>query len=182
MNIQILSTSIREGRKSHRVALYIQNWIKENTSHETSIIDLKELNFPLFDERYMFQDNPSEKVTQFSHDIKEADALFIVTPEYNGSFPASLKNVIDLLFEEWQNKPISLALVSSGIFAGMQVTKDLVFAMYRIGAYVTKSRLHVGQVEENFSEEGEALGNQEIYEKSMELCIAQLENFASLNK
>ncbi|MGI9527119.1 MAG: NADPH-dependent FMN reductase [Weeksellaceae bacterium] len=182
MNIQILSTSIREGRKSHRVALYIQNWIKENTSHETSIIDLKELNFPLFDERYKFLENPDEKVTQFRNEMNDADALFIVTPEYNGSFPASLKNVIDLLFEEWQNKPISLAPVSGGLFAGMQVTKDLVFALYRIGAYITKSRLHVGQVAENFNEKGHAVGDQEIYEKSMKLCIAQLEKFASLNK
>ncbi|MXV38411.1 FMN reductase [Flavobacteriaceae bacterium Ap0902] len=182
MNIQIISSSIREERKSHWVALFIQQWIRENTSHEASILDLRELNFPLFEERYKIQDNPSEQVTQFRNDVNDAEAIFMVVPEYNGSFPASLKNVIDLLFEEWQNKPVSLAPVSGGIFAGMQVTKDLVFTMYRIGAFVTKSRLHVGQVGQHFNEQGEVIGNHEIYDKSMQLCIRQLEKFASLNR
>ena len=64
--------------------------------------DLKEYDFPLFDERLQFQESPSQKMLDFSEKIKAADGVLVVTPEYNGGYPASLKNVIDLLHPEWK--------------------------------------------------------------------------------
>lgn len=179
MNIKIISASVRKGRNSHHVAMFVENWIKENTKHDVKLLDLKELNFPLFEERYSFLENPEPKIVQFAEDIDSADAIFIVTPEYNGSLPASLKNVIDLLYKEWVKKPISLALVSAGGFAGTQVAKDLEFILYKIGAHVTNSRLHVGNVANTFNEKGKPTDDKkEFYEKAMAKTIAELESFA----
>ena len=47
---------------------------------------------------------PSEQVLDYAERFRKADGVIIVTPEYNGSFPASLKNVIDLLTEDWKGK------------------------------------------------------------------------------
>lgn len=183
MNIKIISASIRNGRKSHRVAMFVEKWLKENTEHEVKLLDLKKLNFPLFEERLSFLENPEPKIVQFGKDIESADAVFIVTPEYNGSLPASLKNVIDLLYKEWMKKPISLALVSGGIFAGTQVAKDLEFTLYKIGAHITNSRLHVGTIGETFNENGEpAEDKKEFYEKAMAKTLNELESFIAFDK
>lgn len=50
--ISILSPSIRQGRNSHMVALYFRNYIEENKIAKAQVIDLKEYNFPLFEERH----------------------------------------------------------------------------------------------------------------------------------
>ena len=48
-HISIISSSVREGRESHNVALYFQNYLIENKLATTEIIDLKEYNFPIFE-------------------------------------------------------------------------------------------------------------------------------------
>lgn len=100
--IAILSSSVRTGRLSHRVALYLQHYLTANELAETEILDLKAYDFPLFEERFAFLPNPSGKVIDFTERLVAADALIIVTPVYNASFPAALKNVIDLYLQEWR--------------------------------------------------------------------------------
>ncbi len=93
-HIAIISSSVRRERKSHRVALYFQKYLQENNHSTSEILDLKEYNFPVFEDTIKTLEHPSEKVLDFVHKINAADGIIIVTPEYNGSFPASLKNVI----------------------------------------------------------------------------------------
>lgn len=47
-NISILSASVRNGRSSHRVALYFKNYLEENGLAKVKIIDLKTYDFPIF--------------------------------------------------------------------------------------------------------------------------------------
>jgi NAD(P)H-dependent FMN reductase len=103
-HISIISSSVRKGRKSHNVALYFQKYLKTNKLATAEILDLKQYNFPVFDERLKNQKSPSLEALEFKNKIIASDAIIIVSPEYNGSIPASLKNVVDLLFEEWQKK------------------------------------------------------------------------------
>lgn len=166
MKIKIISASVRDGRESHNVALYIENWINQNTKADVQIIDLKKQNFPLFEERLSFMKEKPEAAVKFSQDIDEADAVIIVSPEYNGGYPASIKNAIDLLYNEWQQKPVGLALVSSGDMAGAQVTQQLQFILYKIGAYVAKARFHAGNVSSEFDDKGVAK-NAEFYDRNM---------------
>ena len=95
-HIAIISSSVRSERKSHRVALYFQNYLKANNLATTEILDLKEYNFPIFEYTIKTLKDPSDKVLDFTNKVKSANGIIIVTPEYNGGFPASLKNVIDL--------------------------------------------------------------------------------------
>lgn len=164
MKVQIISSSIRNGRASHNVALFLQNWINQNTDAEAHIIDLKERDYPLFDERLSFQEEKHAGAQQFSEEINEAAAVIMIAPEYNGSFPASLKNVIDLLYAEWQKKPVVLAPISVGDMAGAQVAMQLEFVMYKIGARVTKARFHVANVSKNFNTDG-TCNNTEFFSK-----------------
>lgn len=154
-HIAIISASIRIDRKSHRVALFFKKFLEENKLSTAEILDLKEYNFPLFDERLSKQTNPLPAVVSFSEKVKAASAVIIVTPEYNGGYPASLKNVVDLLYNEWRRKPIAIAAASDGQFGGTQVITSLQFSLWKIGALTVPARFHASSVQDTYSEQGE---------------------------
>jgi NAD(P)H-dependent FMN reductase len=156
-HIRILSSSIRPDRKSHRVALYFQQYLEENDLATTEILDLKEYNFPLFEGTLETLQNPPENVLDFANKIQTADGIIIVSPEYNGGIPASLKNVIDLLYDEWHGKPISISTVSSGIFGGSQLLISLQFTLWKIGVWTVTSMFPVPKVATTFDEKGGAI-------------------------
>lgn len=157
MKIVILSASVRTGRKSHRVALYFNNYIATHQLASTEILDLKNYQFPLFNERLQYTKDPSPEVLDFAEKIKQADGVIIVTPEYNGGYPAALKNVTDLLYAEWKRKPLALVTVSDGPFGATQVMTSLLFTLWKIGAWVVPSMFPVPNVSESYDEEGNPL-------------------------
>ena len=154
-HIAIISSSVRTGRKSHRVALYFQQFMLENKLATSEILDLKEYNFPLFSERLRLQTDPAPEVLDFAERIKKADGVLIVTPEYNGGYPSSIKNVVDLLYDEWHHKPISISTVSDGIFGGTQVITSLQWSLWKIRAWVVTAMFPVPKVQDAFSEDGQ---------------------------
>ena len=156
MLIRIISSSIRKGRNSHRVALFFQQFINDDGRATAEIIELQHYNFPIFEERLQYLDNAPADVRQFAEQVRSADGILIVTPEYNGGYPASLKNAIDLLYPEWKRKPIALATVSDGPFAGTQVMTSLLFSLWKIGALMVPAMYAVPKVTEAYDENGNA--------------------------
>lgn len=152
--IEIISSSIRTGRESHKLALYFQQYINEHQIATAKMLDLYEFQFPLFEERLSEQKNPIPKAIEFAERIKSADGVLIVTPEYNGGYPASLKNVIDLLYKEWQRKPIALATGSSGPFGASQVLTALQFSLWKIKAWVVPATFQAPFVDKAFDKDG----------------------------
>jgi NAD(P)H-dependent FMN reductase len=153
-HIAIISASVRSGRNSHRVALFFKKYIEENNLATVEILDLAHYRFPLFEERLKHQPEPSEAVMDFAARINKAEGVLIVTPEYNGGYPGSLKNVVDLLYEEWYRKPIAIATVSDGIFGGTQVITSLQFSLWKIRAWVVPAMFPVPKAQETFDEAG----------------------------
>jgi len=153
-HIAIISSSVRKGRNSHRTALYFRNFIETANLASVEILDLKEYNFPLFEERLRLFENPTAGMLDFSAKVKAADGIIIVTPEYNGGYPASLKNVVDLLYEEWRRKPIAITTNSDGSFGGTQVITSLQFSLWKIGAWTVPAMFPVPKIQETFDENG----------------------------
>lgn len=153
-HILIISSSVREGRNSHRVALYLQRFIEENNYATAEIADLNEYKFPLFNERLRFQKNPSEKTLEFAGRVKNADGVIIVTPEYNGGYPASLKNIVDLLYDEWYRKPVAISTVSDGVFGGTQVITSLQFTLWKIRAWTVPAMFPNPNVDKTYNMDG----------------------------
>lgn len=172
-HIAIISSSVRRERKSHRVAMYFKSYLEENNLSTSQIVDLKEYNFPIFEDTIKTFQNPSEKVLDFASKIKLADGIIIVTPEYNGGFPPSLKNVIDLLYDEWQGKPICISTVSSGIFGGSQGLVSLQFILWEIGAWTVTNMFPVPNVSKSFDEKGNAV-DKAATDKLAKVFLAEL--------
>lgn len=164
--IVILSSSVRNDRKSHRVALFLQDFISNRKIADPEIADLMDYNFPIFSERLKYLDNPSEKLLDFAQKITTADGVIIVTPEYNGSFPAALKNVIDVLYDEWYRKPISIAAISSGPLAASQVVMQLAPIFWKIKATMVPLAFHVPFIDKAFDEDGKPLERENIEKRS----------------
>jgi NAD(P)H-dependent FMN reductase len=155
--ISIISSSVRIGRKSDRVAHYFQKFLTENNIAHAEILDLAKYEFPIFTARLSEQKNPAKNVLEFAEKITASHGIIIVTPEYNGGYPASLKNVIDLLYDEWHRKPIAIVTVSGGIFGGTQVITSLQFTLWKIRANTVTAMFPVRNVQESFDEKGNAI-------------------------
>jgi NAD(P)H-dependent FMN reductase len=155
-SIVIISSSIRTHRESHRAALFFKKFITENNLASAEIIDLLELDFPLFHERLSHQTNPLPSALEFARKIKQADGVIIVTPEYNGGYPASLKNATDLLYNKWYKKPVGIVTVSDGVFGGTQVLTALQFSLWKMWAWTIPAMFPVPKVKETFHEDGTA--------------------------
>jgi len=126
MKITILTGSNRPGRFNIQPAQWITNIAKKNTSIEVNLVDLQELNLPFLDEAMPASLNKyaHEHTKAWSKIIGESDGFVFVTPEYNHSYSAILKNAIDYLALEWNYKPV--AFVSYGaLVAGARAVEHL---------------------------------------------------------
>ena len=175
--IAIISSSIRIGRQSHKVATYFYNYITEHKLAYAEILDLKEFNFPVMEERLKYLSNPSQQVLTFSEKIKNADAVIVVSPEYNGGYPASLKNAIDIIYNEWYHKPIGIATVSSGNFGGVNAMALLQTIFLKIKAVPVSATFQAPNVQSNYDDNGNAI-NKEATDKRAAIFLKELLWFA----
>jgi NAD(P)H-dependent FMN reductase len=153
-NICIISSSVRKGRQSHKAALYIKTLLKEKFRVDGEILDLLKYNFPLFEERLKFLETPSPETISFAEKVRNADGVILVVPEYNGGYPASVKNILDLLTDEWKRKPVAFVVVSNGSFAGSQVIISLQFSLWKIMALTVSPAMRIPNIETTLDENG----------------------------
>jgi NAD(P)H-dependent FMN reductase len=172
-HIAIISSSVRTGRKSHRVALFFKNYLTDNDLATTEILDLNAYQFPLFEERLRLQKKPSATLLAYASKIKAADGVILVTPEYNGGYPASIKNAVDVLYDEWRRKPIAISTVSDGVFGGTQVITSLQWTLWKIKSWTVPAMFPVPKVQDAFDENG-IPSDKEATEKRAKVFVDEL--------
>ncbi len=180
-HISIISSSVRNGRASHRVALFFQKYLTEHKLATVEILDLKVYNFPIFEDTFKAMEKPSARVAEFAEKIKKSDGILIVTPEYNGGMPASLKNAIDLLYEDWKRKPIAISTVSAGPFGGSQALVSLQFSLWKIGAWTVTNMFPVANVQKAYDETGVAT-DKALSDKMAASFLKELLDSIEMNK
>ena len=123
--IAIIAGSTRPGRYSRRVADWVHAQAAQRDDAEYELVDLADHPLPLLDEPI------PASAGQYQHDHTRAwsaviggyDGFVFVTPEYNHGVPAVLKNAIDYLYAEWNNK--AAAFVSYGVAGGARAVEHL---------------------------------------------------------
>jgi NAD(P)H-dependent FMN reductase len=127
MKVQIIIGSTRPGRVSDKVAKWVANGTKEVPDVSAELVDLADYQLPYLDEPISPQFNPEREpnaeAKKFLAKISEADAYILVTPEYNRSYSAVLKNAIDYIDFQFAKKPV--ALVAHGSTGGAQAIAHL---------------------------------------------------------
>ena len=158
MHITILSGSTRINRQSHRVALALEKWIKENNEHTVEILDLAEYQFPVLEEVLHRHPNPPDGLEDFANRVRNSDAHIFVSPEYNGTYTSALKNAVDYLKErEFARKTIGIASVSTGMLGGIRAALSMQQLVLGVGGYPIPQMLTVPQVTKNIDEAGNVL-------------------------
>ena len=153
-NIPIILGSTRRDRKSSRVATFITNKLHATGRVEPQLIDLAELNLPIMEERLRMRKDPPPGLTGFADAVRNADALVVVTPEYNNGYPGVLKNALDYLLPEYKRKPVGIVTVSSGDFGGVNALAQLRHIFLHMGAIPVPARLPIQRVQDSFGEDG----------------------------
>jgi chromate reductase len=104
-------------------------------------------------------------VDAFRELVREADAVFFATPEYNSSVPGALKNALDwasrpLATNAFRNKPVAVIGSSAGAFGGVWAAAELRKVLGAMGARVTEAELAVGHAHDKFDENGRLVDNE----------------------
>ena len=123
--IGIILGSTRRGRKSEAVANWVLAAASQRDDAEFELVDLRDFALPFFDEEISPAWAPSENpaVQAWSEKIASLDGFVFVTPEYNHSTSAVLKNAIDYIYSEWNNK--AAAFVGYGGVGGARAVEHL---------------------------------------------------------
>jgi NAD(P)H-dependent FMN reductase len=122
LNLPVILGSIRKGRRSHAAARLVVERIAE-AGHRTQLVDLRELNLPMFDEEETSESHAA--VAAFRQIIAESDAQVWLTPEYNHGYTAAVKNALDYLHGEIRRKPAVVCGLSSGLVGGARAVEQL---------------------------------------------------------
>lgn len=119
--LQIITASVREGRKGKYVADWFLEQARAHGGFEVEPIDLKDVDLPMFDEprHPRLQDYEHEHTRRWSQTIARADAFVFVSPEYDHGPPSSLVNALQYLVREWAYKPLGL-VTYGGVSAGLR--------------------------------------------------------------
>lgn len=153
-HIPVILGSTRRGRRSSRAAYFIANRMKQTHRIEAEILDLLEYDFPMIEERLRFRDDPPSGTLEFSRKLSAADALVIVSPEYNNSYPGVLKNCLDYFKPEYRRKPVGIVTVSAAEFGGVNCLAHLRLVTLAAGAFPIPASLPIPKIEERLAEDG----------------------------
>lgn len=129
IKVGIIVGSTRPGRKADAVAQWVYGIAKQRSDAAFEIVDIRDFNLPLLDEptppsmgKYA---QPHTKA--WAAKIGGFDAFVFVTPEYNHGTSGALKNAIDFLYAEWNNK--AAAFVGYGSAGGVRAVESLRLVM-----------------------------------------------------
>ncbi|MFP3989052.1 NAD(P)H-dependent oxidoreductase [Streptomyces sp. E11-3] len=110
LQVAVIVGSTREGRVGDGVAHWFTERAAKRGDLDVELIDL--VDYTDFPARYPH--TATTAMARFTHRVDRAEAFVIVTPEYNRSFPASLKQAIDYAYDEWHAKPVGFVSYGHG--------------------------------------------------------------------
>jgi NAD(P)H-dependent FMN reductase len=155
-NVAIIVGSVRQERVGRSIAEWVmQEAGKYEGSLSFSLVDLKEVNLPFMDEPVpprMSSEYVHEHTRQWSAMMRAADALILVTPEYNHGYSPALKNAIDYLYEEWQGKPV--AFVGYGGAGATNAIAQLRDVLDTVGMNALSYQVTIGRIWEALDDAG----------------------------
>ncbi|HEY4160965.1 MAG TPA: NAD(P)H-dependent oxidoreductase [Candidatus Saccharimonadales bacterium] len=177
ITVAVLAGTTRVQRESIKAARYIADFAAKLPNVEVIFVDPKDFNFP------GDGNDPEGKDPRYSEIVARADAFFIVTPEYNHSFPGSLKRMLDSELQLYNHKPVAFAGASNGNWGGVRAVEALLTAIRETGLVSLSWDVYFPYVQNIFAGDGSIKDEyRERYEKSLGRLFDELLLFARLFK
>ncbi|GHF64523.1 putative reductase [Streptomyces mashuensis] len=153
LKLAVVLASVREGRFGPTVANWFVKQAQVRDDFEVDLIDLADHELP-----YVLSQQPSAEVAEalakVTPRLEQADAFVVVTPEYNHSFPASLKSLIDWHYTQWQAKPVGFVSYG-GLSGGLRSAEQLRPIFAELHAVTVRDAVSFHVAWEQFDANGE---------------------------
>ena len=146
--IPVILGTPRQGRLSEHVAKFMLAQIVKYDEVESEIIDVRTLS--------LTTSGAGEDIKDpvFSEKVQRADAIVIVSPEYNHGYPGLLKHALDTNLKEYIHKAVGICGVSAGPFGGTRVIENLLPVMRELGLVTIFWDVNFSSVQNAFDSEG----------------------------
>lgn len=152
MNIEIVSGSPRKESISYKEALFLKNLLQQKTTHLVNLIDVRDWPLsPMQQVVYSSVDNTPEELKPLAERMLIANAFIIVTPEYNGSYTAAIKNLFDY-FPKQMHKAFGIVTASQGNLGGIRASQQLQLLIGALFGIPSPYMLVTPQVDKKFDE------------------------------
>ena len=164
--IPVVLGTVRKGRMSELPARFVTGELEKRDGIETELVDIATLPLRVDDA------GGNVKDAGLSAKLERADALVLVVPEYNHSFPGLLKHVLDSYLKEYIHKAVGIAGVSAGPFGGTRVIQHLLPVMRELGLVTIFYDLNFGNVGKAFADDGSL--NDDAYVRRTDKFLKEL--------
>lgn len=162
LTIAVIAGTKREKRESIKAARYVAEFGEKLPGVEIIFVDPNDFEFE------GDGNDPEGKNSRYTEITERADAFFIVAPEYNHSFPGTLKRLLDSELENYLHKPVALAGASNGSWGGVRCVEALVTTVREMGLVATSWSIYFPRVQDLFDETGALKAEyQERYAKNL---------------
>jgi NAD(P)H-dependent FMN reductase len=153
IRVAVIIGSVRQGRFGPTVANWFVSQVQQRDDFQVDLIDLADYDLPT-----MLADEPTPEVGAalgvVTPRLAQAEAFVVVTPEYNHSFPASLKSAIDWHFVEWTAKPIGMVSYG-GLAGGLRAVEHLRQVFAELHAVTIRDTVSFHNPGDQFDDQGE---------------------------
>jgi NAD(P)H-dependent FMN reductase len=146
IKIGVILGSTRPGRNGEAVAKWVYEIARKRRDAEFELVDIKDFNLPLLDEPVppSLGQYTKEHTKAWAAKIDSFDAYVFVTPEYNHGISGALKNAIDFLFKEWNNK--AAGFVGYGGAGGVRAVEHLRLVMAEVQVATVRNQVALSLV------------------------------------
>jgi NAD(P)H-dependent FMN reductase len=141
LKIAIILGSTRPGRNGEAVSQWVYETAKKRNDANFELLDIKDYNLPLLDEPIppSMGQYTKEHTKTWALKIDSFDAYVFVTAEYNHGIPGGLKNAIDFVYREWNNKVAGF--VSYGGAGGVRAVEQLRLVMAELKVATVRAQV-----------------------------------------
>lgn len=145
LKVKIILGSTRQSRFSEKPGAWLLSVAKARADIDAELLDLRDYQMPFFDEvmtpSSKTEPYKNEAVMRWTAKIAESDAFIIIAPEYNHAPPAVLKNALDYVYQEWNNKPVGF--VSYGSVLGARSVEQLRLIAVELQMTPIRNAIHI---------------------------------------
>jgi len=146
LRIALIVGSVRATRLADCLLTWLELRLATVDWLTVDVIDLADVELPA-------QDLAPGGGTSISDRLRAADGFLVLTPEYNHSFPGSLKNAIDWHRDEWARKPVAFVSYGAGS-GGIRAVEQLRLVFAELHATTVRNAVHLSQPWERLTEDG----------------------------
>lgn len=172
LKLAIIVGSTRPGRVGEAVARWVHTLAQKRSDAEFELVDIQDFDLPLLDEPIPPSQGKysKEHTKKWAAKIASFDGYVFVTPEYNHGISGALKNAIDFLFAEWNNKAVGF--VGYGSVGGVRAVEHLRLVMAEVQVATVRNQVLLSLRDdfENYS----VFKPREFHEKTLDQVFDQV--------